>query len=128
MYTLSIGEVAGRVGISTSAIRYYEGVGLLEEPERVGGKRRYHPGVVQRLALIEAAKRAGMTIREIHTLLYGFPTGSGASERWQHLASRKLQEVDGRIGELRRMRDLLEEAIRCDCVSLDECARFLSEV
>lgn len=126
MSTLSIGEVASRAGISTSTIRYYEGVGLVAEPERVGGKRRYDPGVIRRLALIEAAKGVGMTIREIHTLLYGFPAESGASERWQSLASGKLEEVDGRIAELRQIRALLEEALRCDCASLDECARMLS--
>lgn len=127
MSTLSIGEVARRAGISTSAIRYYEGVGLVAEPERVGGKRRYDPGVIRWLALIEAAKGVGMTIKEIRTLLYGFPEESGASKRWQSLASGKLDEVDGRIAELQRIRALLEEALRCDCASLDECARMLSE-
>lgn len=52
MDELSIGEVARRAGVSTSAIRYYEKAGLLAEPERVGGKRRYDPGVVRRLGLI----------------------------------------------------------------------------
>jgi predicted site-specific integrase-resolvase len=54
---LTIGEVAWATGIKASAIRYYEEAGLLPEPERVGGKRRYDEEVLRRLALIRGAKR-----------------------------------------------------------------------
>jgi len=122
---LTIGEVAGRAGVRASAIRYYEEAGLLEEPERVGGKRRYDEEVLRRLALIGSAKRAGFTLGEIRTLLRGFPAGTGAAQRWQALASEKLVEVDDAIAQLRVTRELLEEALRCECASLDECARLL---
>jgi len=124
--TLSIGEVARRAGVSASAIRYYERAGLLAEPERVGGRRRYDPGVVRRLALIQAARRAGMSVSETHELLHGFAGETSASERWRALASGKLEEIDERIAHLRRIRELLEEALRCECGSLEECARLLS--
>jgi MerR family transcriptional regulator, redox-sensitive transcriptional activator SoxR len=124
---LTIGEVARRAGMRGSAIRYYEEAGLLEEPGRVGGKRRYEEGVLDRLALIAGAKRAGFTLGEIRTLLHGFPLGTGAAERWQALASEKLVEVEDAIVRLRRTRELLEEALRCGCASLDECARMLQE-
>jgi MerR family redox-sensitive transcriptional activator SoxR len=91
---LTIGEVARCTGVSTSAIRYYEEAGLLSEPERVGGKRRYEKEILRRLALIRGAKRAGFTLGEIRTLLHGFPAGTGAAERWQAHASKKLVEVD----------------------------------
>ncbi len=122
---LTIGEVARRAGVRASAIRYYEEAGLLEEPERVGGKRRYDEGALHRLALIGGAKRAGFTLGEIRTLLHGFPAGTGAGQRWQALASEKLVEVDQTIAQLRETRELLEEALRCECASLDECARLL---
>ncbi len=122
---LTIGEVARRAGVRTSAIRYYEEAGLLEEPERVGGKRRYEEGILRRLALIGGAKRAGFTLGEIRTLVYGFPVSTGAAERWQALASKKLVEVDETIAQLWETRELLEEALRCECLSLDECARLL---
>ncbi len=125
MSTLSIGEVARRAGVRASTIRYYEEVGLLSEPERVGGKRRYDEEVLRHLALIKAAKRAGFTIAEIRTLFYSFPTEVAASERWRTLASRKLEEVNELVAELRQMRDLLEEALQCQCASLDECAHQL---
>ena len=122
---LTIGEVARRAGVRASAIRYYEEAGLLEEPERVGGKRRYDEVALRRLALIGGAKRAGFTLGEIRTLLHGFPAGTGAAQRWQALASEKLVEVDEAIAQLRQTRGLLEEALRCECASLDECARLL---
>lgn len=124
---LTIGEVARRAGVRASAIRYYEEAGLLPEPERVGGKRRYDEGVLRRLALIWGAKRAGFSLGEIRTLVHGFPAETGAAERWRMLASEKLGEVDEAIAQLRSTRDLLQEALRCECVSLDECARMLSE-
>lgn len=68
-----------------------------------------------------------MTVSETYTLLYGFPEEEAASERWRTLAYSKLEEVDERIAGLRRMRALLEEALRCECEGLDECARLLSE-
>jgi len=122
---LTIGEVARRASVRASAIRYYEEAGLLEEPERVGGKRRYDEEVLRRLALIGGAKRAGFTLGEIRTLLHGFPAGTGAAQRWQALASEKLVEVDEAIAQLRQTRGLLEEALRCECASLYECARLL---
>ena len=124
---LTIGEVARRAGIRASAIRYYEEAGLLPEPERVGGKRRYDEEVLRRLALIWGARRAGFTLGEIRTLVHGFPAETGAAERWRTLASEKLGEVDETIAQLRSTRDLLQEALRCECGSLDECARLLSE-
>ena len=87
---LTISEVARCAGVRASAIRYYEEAGLLPEPERIGGKRRYEEGILRRLALIGGAKRAGFTLGEIRTLLHGFPAGTGAAQRWQALASEKL--------------------------------------
>ena len=68
----------------------------------------------------------GFTIEEVRTLIHGFPTETAAAERWQALASNKLAEVDGLMYQLRQMRGVLEEALRCDCASLDECASLLS--
>jgi predicted site-specific integrase-resolvase len=60
---LSIGEVAERAGMSTSRIRYYEGRGVLPEPERAAGKRRYTEDVFRRLAIIDASQRVGSRSR-----------------------------------------------------------------
>ena len=66
---MAIGEVAGRTGMSASRIRYYEARGVLPEPERAAGKRRYTHEVLRRLAIIEAAQRVGFSFDEIRDLL-----------------------------------------------------------
>lgn len=124
---MEIGEASRRAGVSTSAIRYYERVGLLPEPDRVNGRRRYEEEVLRSLALIGGAKRAGFTLGEIKTLLHGFPAGTAAPDRWRTLAHEKLGEVEMALARLRETRELLGEALRCGCASLDECATLLTE-
>ncbi len=70
---MNIGELAEKVGIRTSAIRYYESEGLLPKPPRQSGWRRYNPSVVDRLQVIHAAREVGFSIEEIRTLLNSFP-------------------------------------------------------
>ena len=64
---------------------------------------------------------------ETRTLVCGFPAATGAAERWRMLASEKLVEVDEAIAQLRSTRDRLQEALRCECGSLDERAWLLFE-
>src|SRR5215203_2359679 len=66
---LTIGQVARQAGLATSAIRYYESIGLLPEPERLSGQRRYAPDVLRRLGAIDVAKQAGFTLEETRALL-----------------------------------------------------------
>src|SRR6266498_3026275 len=108
--TLTIGEVARQAGLKASAIRYYESVGLLPEPERVGGQRRYDGDTLQRLRAIEVAKHAGFSLDEARVLLAG---GGGAQLRT--LAQRKLPEVDELIARAQAMRAWLVTASGCDC-------------
>src|ERR671911_3234620 len=115
MKGITIGEVARRTNVRASAIRYYERVGLLPEPVRVHGRRRYQQEVIGQLALIKGAKRAGFTVREIRVLLHGFPAEVGAAERWRTLASEKLVEVHELFTELEKIRARLETALRCEC-------------
>ena len=122
MERLTIGDVAHRAGLRTSAIRYYESVGLLPKPERAGGQRRYSPDVLTRLSLIRMAQEAGFSLDEIRTLLDGFPEGTPAAERWSELARRKIPEVDALIARMQAVRSVLEESLRCGCLTLDACA------
>jgi MerR family transcriptional regulator, redox-sensitive transcriptional activator SoxR len=122
--TLAIGEVARRAGLRVSAIRFYERKGLLPEPERVGGKRRYEEGVVDRLGTIEVAKQAGFTLEEIRVLLDSVDRGEPAHEQLSLLAARKLPEVEALIARAEAMRGWLAVAAECDCESLEGCALF----
>jgi MerR family redox-sensitive transcriptional activator SoxR len=121
--TLSIGEVARRAGLNTSALRYYESEGLLPVAERVSGRRRYDPDVYPRLSLIGLAQRAGFTVREIRGLLHGFGRRTPPGVRWRKLAGRKLVEVEERIEEAQAMRRLLATLLDCECPTLEMCAQ-----
>jgi MerR family redox-sensitive transcriptional activator SoxR len=125
MAELSIGEVARRSGLASSAIRYYEGEGLIPRAGRRGGRRWYDESILLRLGIIELAKRAGFRIREIRQLLAGFSRRTPPGVRWRRLAEDKLRELEARIEEARRMQALLEIVTRCECPSFDDCARAI---
>ncbi len=122
MQFFSIGEIAGRVGVAPSTIRYYESIGLLPPARRVSGKRRYDGAIVEKLGVIRLAQDAGLTIAEIQTLLYDFPTGTPPSERWQSLATKKIVELDALLNRVQTMKALLEQTLQCHCATLEACA------
>lgn len=101
---LGIGEVAERAGVAASTLRFYERAGLLPPPARTGGRRRYERGVLQRLAVIDVAKRAGFTLDEIRQLQEGLEGGMPSTERWGDMAARKLPQIDAVIQDAQRMR------------------------
>jgi len=119
---LAIGEVAGRAGMSTSRIRYYEARGLLPEPERAAGKRRYTEEVFRRLAIIDAAQRVGFTLEQIRDLLGA--RDQPAHERLRQLAVLKLPELDDLIARATSVRRVLKICSKCSCESIDLCRMF----
>jgi MerR family redox-sensitive transcriptional activator SoxR len=116
---LLIGELAEKAGVATSAIRYYESIGLLPEPYRVSGQRRYGEDTLKRLEFIAAAQQAGFTLREISELSDGFDV--------RGLAQRKLPEVKAELKLARERKRWLDAAAECDCGSPDECTLFDGE-
>ena len=126
MAGLSIGEVAQAVGIATSAIRYYEEEGLLPQPARVNGRRRYDNSTVERLCVIRFAQEAGFTLSEIRKLFFGFAVGTHPNVRWEALAQRKLDELAAQMARIEVMRGLLTEGIRCGCLTMEQCVVWLS--
>jgi MerR family redox-sensitive transcriptional activator SoxR len=119
---LAIGEVAARAGMSTSRIRYYETRGLLPEPERAAGKRRYTAEVFRRLAIIDAAQRVGFTLEEIRDLFGS--REEPAHERLRQLAVLKLPQLDDLIARATSVRRVLKMCSKCDCESIDVCRMF----
>ena len=125
---LTIGEVARQAGLHTSAIRYYEDIGVLPRPERVyGGHRRYSASIFQQLAFIQLAQAAGFSMTEIQTLVAGFDETAPLGVRWRTLAEQKLAALDVLMSTAQRMKRVLEEGIRCQCLNLDECLGKLPE-
>jgi MerR family redox-sensitive transcriptional activator SoxR len=122
--TLTIGEVARRAGLKTSAIRYYELVGVLPEPERVSGQRRYGEEVVRRLEMIDVAKRAGFSLEEAAALFAAGTERAPAGTQLRTLAERKLPDVRALIERAEAMAAWLTTATGCDCETLDACELF----
>ena len=106
----------------TSRLRYYERIGLLPAPERVSGQRRYRRSVLRRLAVIDIAQRAGLSLAEIRELL---DAGSEPmSDRLREIATRRLPEVDALLDRATRVRAWLAAATGCDCEGVDDCGLF----
>jgi MerR family transcriptional regulator, redox-sensitive transcriptional activator SoxR len=122
--SLSIGEVARLSGKAPSAIRYYEEVGVVDKPKRVGGRRRYPRTAVRTLAVIETAQRAGLSLDEIRLLLRATPSDRAATERLREVAELKLPVLREAIERAEIVRRWLEEAARCCCPTLDDCPLF----
>jgi len=121
----TIGELARRAGRRPSSIRYYEQIGLLPEPVRLYGQRRYDADAARRLAVIDTAQRAGLALDEIRALFEAAPGGdSAAVERLRQVAERKLPEVTAMIERSLMVADWLRAAARCECPSLSDCCLF----
>lgn len=124
MSQLSISEVARQVGLRSSAIRYYEQIGLLPPARRVGKQRRYDTTVIYRLAIIQRARQLGFTLDEIRLLFFGFGNAARASERWQKLSQQKLAELDNLMDGIKAVRRLLKKKMQdCRCETLDQCGK-----
>ena len=121
MTALSIGEVARRTGLRTSALRYYEESGLLPAPTRVKGRRVYDAQVIRRIDGLRFAQEAGFTLKEIKALFQGSGVKSTLSARWQSMARKKLLELDLLAARVVRMRQALELGLKCGCVRIEDC-------
>lgn len=118
---LTIGEVARRVGRRPSSIRYYESIGVLPEPERIAGRRRYGREILRQLAVIDAGQRAGLSLEEIRDLLTASRTGTPVGDQLRALAERKLPELNTLIEHAQTTRHWLQAATTCQCLTLDDC-------
>jgi MerR family redox-sensitive transcriptional activator SoxR len=124
-FGVTIGEVAAKATIATSAIRYYERSGLLKQPLRKNGRRVYSDDVLHELVIIEFAKETGFTLSETRLLLHGFPENTPASARWKKMAREKIHELDVALAKTKAMRDMLEAMTSCRCRKLEQCAQGL---
>jgi len=115
---LTIGEVARRAGVAPTALRFYEQIGLLPEPGRVAGKRRYDVTVLARLEVIRMCKTAGFSLDEMAILFADDGAGRAAS---RDLARAKLAEIDERIRALEDARRVIEWGLTCTCPSIATC-------
>lgn len=122
---LTIGQVAEQAGLNTSHIRFYERVGVLPEPQRVAGQRRYREEVLHRLSIIDVAQRAGLSLEEIAPLTGPGNRTADASQHIRRLAHDKLPHIDALIERAQAVKHWLEVAQHCDCASVDVCGLFV---
>ena len=119
---LTIGEVAKRSGVASSALRFYEDRGLIASERAGSGHRRYPRAVLRRIAFIVFAQRVGLTLEEIRDALAKLPPHRAPTKRdWARLSTEWSGRIDEKIAELERLKMGLTECIGCGCLSLAKC-------
>lgn len=123
--TLSIGEVAERAGLTTSALRFYERQALISAERSAGGQRRYRRDVLRRVAFIRVAQRVGLSLGEIREALAELPAGRVPTKSdWSRLSKAWRGRLEERISLLEGLRDQLSSCIGCGCLSLRTCSLY----
>ncbi|MDX3433918.1 redox-sensitive transcriptional activator SoxR [Streptomyces sp. ME01-18a] len=119
---LTIGELAARSGVATSALRYYEDLGLIRAERTDGRQRRYPQVMLRRVAFIRAAKRVGLSLDEARAALTRLPEDRAPnSAEWNTVARAWTGRIDEQIAELERLKRKLTGCIGCGCLSLRKC-------
>ncbi len=113
-----IGQVAERTGVSVETLRYYEKRRLLSAPARTdGGFRVYPDAVVHQVRFIKQAQSLGLTLEDIQQLTSGQLRRHHAPScrKVRDLLTRRIQDIDARIKDLREFRRTLNEHLAtCD--------------
>lgn len=125
---MRIGKVSREAGVNAQTLRYYERRGLLPKTIRLAsGYREYDPATVGLVRFIRNAQDLGFTLNEIRELIALRDTGPRSNDEVRRVATRKIEEMDRRIRQLRAMKDELAALVeqcsptRCrdDCVIID---------
>ena len=121
----SVGDLAARAGVATSALRFYEAHGLITSERNSSGHRRYRADALRRVAFIRVAQRIGLSLGEVAEALASLPSArTPTRDDWNELANRWLPRIDQQIAELEMLRDRLDGCIGCGCLSLDTCELY----
>src|SRR5690606_29340279 len=120
--------LARQVGLRSSAIRYYEEVGILAPARRVSGRRDYGPEALDTLQLVRAAQNAGFSLEEIRTLVAAIGSKRHSSRTWSALARAKLDEIDQSIERLTAARAALVDALDCACAGKADACKLVARL
>ncbi len=119
---LTIGELARRAGVATSAVRFYEEQGLISAVRTAGNQRRYPRHVLRRLSLVLFAKRLGIPLAEVAEVFAGLPDDRMPGKRdWDRIAKRWSDHLEARRREIEQLQRELTGCIGCGCLSLRRC-------
>ncbi|WP_158853880.1 MerR family transcriptional regulator [Saccharothrix deserti] len=119
---LPIDKVAKASGVASSALRYYERVGLIEEGSKIGGKRHYPRDVLNRLSMIRTCQTIGFSLTEIASLLHEAEESDGS---WQEIAAERRNKIQREIEERQAWLRTLNSTLACACPQLVECPRVV---
>jgi len=118
---LTIGELARRAGVATSAVRYYEELGLLPTPARIAGQRRYPESATGLVGIILLLRDVGFSLAEQKAFM---ASRAAAPGDWKRLARRKLAELDDQIAKAHTAREAIEHALVCPHDDILQCPTF----
>lgn len=121
MTDLTIGEVARRAGVRTSALRYYEEAGILPPAPRINGRRHYNEDLVSLIEVAKFAQSVGFTLAEIRQLFSGMEGRKDLRIHWRPLARAKLEELDRVIARALQMKRAIETGLECGCIRVEDC-------
>ena len=122
---LTIGELAARTGLSVSAVRFYEGKGLVHPIRTSGNQRRFLRADIRRISFALIAQQLGFTLPQIATELAKLPEGRAPSAAdWKRISHGFRQVIETRVAQLQRTLDDLDGCIGCGCLSLRKCALY----
>src|SRR3954451_19883042 len=123
MTALTIGQVAERSGVATSAIRFYESRGLIASERTTGNQRRYPQSTLRRVAFIKTAQRIGLTLEEIGEALATLPDRRTPTKAdWHRLSRDWRPRLDDQIRRIELLRDRLDSYIRRGRHPPEDCA------
>jgi DNA-binding transcriptional MerR regulator len=117
---LSIGELSERTGVPTSALRYYDELGLVRPAARAAGRRRYAASAVGDVAVILFFREIGFSLAEIRRFI------AGGRQSQQEIIDRKLAELAEHQHRIEVARTALEHGRRCPASEPLKCSRFWS--
>ena len=119
---LTIGQLAERSGVATSAIRFYESRGPIDSERTTGNQRRYAQATLRRVSFIRAAQRVGLTLDEIGEAMSTLPSNRTPTKKdWTRLSATWRDRLDEQIARIEKLRDNLDGCIGCGCLSLQKC-------
>jgi DNA-binding transcriptional MerR regulator len=122
---LTIGELATTTGVATSALRYYEDLGLIPAPVRVSGQRRYPPSAVELVGVILLLRDVGFSLRETKSFL---ASRTQSVDGWRELVQRKLADLNEQIAKAQTAREAVTHALHCPHDDITACPNFASVV
>lgn len=122
---IGIGDLSARSGVATSALRFYESLGLIRAERTEGGHRMFARSTLRRVAFIRIAQRLGLSLDEIGEALSTLPLDRTPTKAdWAKLSRSWRGRLDGRIRSLEQLRNDLTSCIGCGCLSLRTCSLY----